>query len=128
MCDKTLRESAILKVHERIHTVEKPFRYSKCDKKFARAGTLKIHERIHIPKKPFSCSMCDKTFRESATLLIHERIHTGEKPFSCSKCNNFHIFTIATVLQIISLFHTVLMSISQSIHSCFLDEHTPFLP
>ena len=71
MYDKTFRESATLKEHERIHTGEKKqFGYSKCDIKFARAGTFKIHGRIHIYKKPISYSMCDKTFRKSATLKV----------------------------------------------------------
>ena len=71
MCDKTFRESATLKSHERIHTSEKKqFGYSKCDIKFARVGTLEIHGRIHIYKKPISYSMCDKTVRESATLKV----------------------------------------------------------
>ena len=46
MCDKTLRESAILKVQERIYTGEKPFSCSKCNKTFRKSGLLKRHERV----------------------------------------------------------------------------------
>ena len=39
---------------------------------------------------------------------------------------NDALWAIATVLQIISHYHTVLISISQSIHACFLDAQKLF--
>ena len=54
--------------------------YKYCEKEFTDSGSAKIHERIHTGEKPYSCKYCDKKFSQSGSVKIHERIHTGEKP------------------------------------------------
>uniref|UniRef100_A0A8C7J1A2 C2H2-type domain-containing protein n=1 Tax=Oncorhynchus kisutch TaxID=8019 RepID=A0A8C7J1A2_ONCKI len=77
---KSFTKSGSLKIHEGIHTGQKPFLCSQCGKSFKRLDTLKAHERIHTGEKPFHCSQCEKSFKRLDTLKAHECIHTGEKP------------------------------------------------
>ena len=55
-----LSQAHNLRKHERTHTGEKPFKWSKCDPSFSIAGNLKEHEGTHTGEKPLKCNKCDK--------------------------------------------------------------------
>ena len=56
-----------------------------------RESEVKVHERIHTKEKPFGCPACHKRFISSSDLCRHKRTHTNERPFKCNLCTK--IFT-----------------------------------
>ncbi|XP_034286664.1 zinc finger protein 3-like [Pantherophis guttatus] len=85
-CSIPFRKSAQLKAHTGIHTGEVPFRCPTCQKTFTSSSNLITHKRIHTGEKPYRCTYCEKSFRQKGTLTIHEKIHMDEKPFKCLTC------------------------------------------
>ncbi|CAN7937745.1 unnamed protein product, partial [Ixodes hexagonus] len=69
------------RIHETVHSDEKPYRCQTCQRAFSRRTYLVSHERLHTGEKPYKCSTCGTAFRPRDSLKGHERLHTGQRPY-----------------------------------------------
>ncbi|VVC43767.1 Hypothetical protein CINCED_3A003516 [Cinara cedri] len=85
-CGKPFLTSYSLKIHERVHTKQKPFVCTKeeCQKAFNTVYRLRAHQRLHTGDT-FDCMQagCGKCFTTFSDLKKHYRTHTQERPYKC---------------------------------------------
>lgn len=86
-CSYRCQSPAILKIHERTHSGEKPFSCTFCDYKSGQKNNVAKHILVHMKEKPFRCQYCDYRCAQKNNLVVHERTHTGFKPFACTFCD-----------------------------------------
>lgn len=85
-CAYRCQSPAILKIHERTHSGEKPFACTFCDYKSGQKNNVAKHILVHMKEKPFRCQYCEYRCAQKNNLVVHERTHTGYKPFACPYC------------------------------------------
>lgn len=90
-CGKSCASQAMLIMHERVHTNERPFPCQLCALRFKTKTHLRTHQLTHTREKKFGCSVCMKFFALKGNLVVHLRTHTGERPYVCSLCNDAFI-------------------------------------
>ncbi|KAG8229775.1 hypothetical protein J437_LFUL005856 [Ladona fulva] len=110
-CDKLYTTPHHLKVHERSHTGDRPFKCTGatgCGKAFATGYGLKAHVRTHTGEKPYKCpeEICGKSFKTSGDLQKHVRTHTGERPFKCPIVGCGRSFTTSNIRKVHVRTHT----------------------
>ncbi|KAJ0169746.1 hypothetical protein K1T71_014352 [Dendrolimus kikuchii] len=88
-CDYKASNADQVKIHERLHTGEKPFVCKECGAAFIRNSTYKQHIATHLTEKNVECDQCPARFKSVTLMKIHKNKHKpNQYVFKCRICNN----------------------------------------
>lgn len=97
-----------LRAHAGQPKKKKVFVCQYCNKQFQGSALLAVHQRTHTGERPYPCDICPKRFPSSGAMKKHRRKHTGERPYECPQvykkkktialCSNFSNFSVTIVL------------------------------
>ena len=88
ICGKEFKLKSSLKVHQLIHSSERPFKCNICDKSYKISIELKNHMKKHNDAFEYSCEFCAKQFKCKKILRYHLLSHVSEekKAHTCTEC------------------------------------------
>ncbi|KAM3958626.1 uncharacterized protein ACR2FA_007270 [Aphomia sociella] len=88
-CDYKASNAEQVKIHERLHTGEKPYVCKECSAGFHRKSSYLQHIAIHLPDKNVQCDQCPARFKSVTLMRIHKNRHRAPQySFRCRVCDN----------------------------------------
>ncbi|XP_072044390.1 uncharacterized protein [Amphiura filiformis] len=88
-CGRGFKNKVAVQKHVRmVHDKVKEHVCQFCGIAFGTQGNLKLHERTHTNERPFKCDQCDEAFLSKWHLQIHMMNHTGVRPYVCETCGH----------------------------------------
>lgn len=70
-CGKAFKQRQGLRIHQAIHSVERPYKCECCTKAFTQRSALVRHSRTHTAARPYTCRLCPSTFNDYSILRRH---------------------------------------------------------
>ncbi|KAK6973439.1 hypothetical protein BgiMline_024648 [Biomphalaria glabrata] len=103
-CKKTFKKTSKLKVHQMLHTGERPFKCTLlgCEWAFTTSNKLKRHMESHEGRKDFVCDSpgCGHRFTTIYNLNTHKRIHERPCTESCPEAGCTQSFPTKRQLEL----------------------------